>query len=93
MKKVLLYENRKSDPMVWDVSTDEGKERAFRELFQHLRDVWDVYGDWSRGNKQDAERQKSLFDLAQTGDATATERLLRLRNNFEYETWRILEVE
>jgi len=45
MKKVLVYENRKIDPTIWDISTKELEDKAFKSLFKLLRTEWEVYSD------------------------------------------------
>jgi len=45
VKQVLIYENRKTTPLVWDVSTPELKDKAFLSLFKVLDKDWEVYGD------------------------------------------------
>lgn len=45
MKKVLIYENRKSAPEIWDVSTLELRRKAFLSLFNLLDDTWQAYED------------------------------------------------
>lgn len=43
VKRVLVYENRKSDPMFWDASTEALEAGAYLELFQVLDESWHVY--------------------------------------------------
>ncbi len=43
VKKVLMYENRKIDPMVLDASTPELEQKAFLKLFNYLDENWEVY--------------------------------------------------
>jgi len=45
VKRVLVYENRKSSPAYWDVSTAELEAGAFLALFKHLDEDWQVYGE------------------------------------------------
>lgn len=46
MKKVLIYENRKTDgPMIWDASTKKLEEKAFKKLFNVLRKDWECYDE------------------------------------------------
>ena len=45
MKQVLIYENRKIDPIVWDVSTLELRAKAFMALFKILDVDWEAYSD------------------------------------------------
>ncbi len=44
MKTVLVYENRKSGPIVFDVSTPELRSKAFLDMFHYMQD-WDCYDD------------------------------------------------
>ena len=44
MKKILKYENRKCDPVYWDISTPELYEKALKSLFEVLK-VWQVYAN------------------------------------------------
>ncbi|TLZ49519.1 MAG: hypothetical protein E6K18_08015 [Methanobacteriota archaeon] len=41
--KVLIYENRKQDPIIFDVSTKEKYHDALRALFAHLDVDWMAY--------------------------------------------------
>ena len=45
VNKILRYGNRKTDDVVWDISTPQKEEKAFRELFAILKDEWQVYSD------------------------------------------------
>jgi hypothetical protein len=45
MKKVLMYQNRKSSPLVWDISTSEKENQAYLALFKYLDESWQVYSD------------------------------------------------
>lgn len=45
MKEVLVYQNRKCDPEIWDISTPELKEKAYLGLFALLDESWQVYSD------------------------------------------------
>ncbi|VVB80366.1 Uncharacterised protein [uncultured archaeon] len=45
MKKVLIYENRKCDPYIYDISTPELEEKSFLALFNVLDNEWSVYND------------------------------------------------
>lgn len=45
IKEVLVYQNRKCDPEIWDISTPELKEKAFLGLFNLLDESWQVYSD------------------------------------------------
>lgn len=66
--KVIIYENRKTDAMVWDASTPEKQAAAFLDLFNMLDEHWQCYSDleaeepyyWadSRDEPEVAERRK-----------------------------------
>jgi hypothetical protein len=45
MAKLLIYGNRKQDDDIWDISTPELEEAAYRELFKTLDGYWGVYAD------------------------------------------------
>jgi len=40
--KILKYENRKSDPQYWDMSTPEAEKKAIKELFEILC-YWQIF--------------------------------------------------
>lgn len=42
---VLIYENRKQDPDMYDISTPEKEAAAYLKLFNYLREDWQVYSD------------------------------------------------
>lgn len=92
---ILVYENRKSYPMVWDISSSELTPKAFLELFKYLKDEWQVYesdywgDDGSPDGKAVAKKQKQLYKKACQGDAEAAQELLTMRRSYEYEEWRI----
>lgn len=46
MKRVIVYENRKTDgPLIWDISSPELEKGAFLDLFNCLDADWEVYSD------------------------------------------------
>lgn len=45
MKRILIYTNRKIDPIYWDASTAELEAGAYLALFKHLDEGWKVYLD------------------------------------------------
>ena len=85
MDRVILYENRKSDPLVLDVSTPEKRTAAFLCLFRVLDEEWQVYSELNK-------REQTLYDKARGGDGSAAERLLSLRKDNEYEMWQFVTV-
>lgn len=87
MKEVLIYGNRKMDDEVWDISTQELREKAFLELFAMLRDDWQVYSAAALNKVQ-----QTLYNKASAGDAAAAEKLLKFRQSYEYESWHTKEV-
>lgn len=122
MNQVLIYENRKQPPMVWDISTPELEEKAYRSLFEFLKNEWACYTDltepeeeypakhchhhcdyhkmldpkdllnrqrvWKRGR-----HQRELYAKAITGNLTAIKALLVTRKGYEYECWKIVDLE
>ena len=87
--KILLYENRKSDPIAWDVSDLEKEIDAFYSLFLYLKDNWDCYC-----NMEDEDPANvKFYQKALTGNKVAARRLLHLRRDYEYEFWTLLKVQ
>lgn len=86
-EKILLYENRKCDPVAFDASTPELEAAAYLKLFKLLDEDWQVYecGDLKADHKK-------WYQKAKTGDAVAAEKLLRARRDYEYETWQSVNV-
>ena len=99
---VLIYENRKSGPMVWDISTPGKRERAYLSLFEYLDTEWQVYSDLQEpleeqrsegplfrpsGNYWRAVNMRQLYAAAGLGDSKAAESLLKARQEYEYESW------
>jgi len=94
MKKVLIYENRKTDPICWDASTPELENQAFLALFHLLDEEWDVYLDLKE-DKQPAligQNQVALYHKAKQGDVLSCRRLLSQRLRYEYEFWQLIPV-
>src|SRR3990172_13101005 len=87
MAKTLIYSNRKTAPMKWDVTSPENRARAFLDLFNTLKDDWKVY-EGGELNPQD----KVLYEKAVKGDAVAAEKLLKAHRHYEYEEWKIIDV-
>ena len=109
MKQVLIYENRKIDPIVWDVSTLELRAKAFMELFRIIDKDWEAYSDLddecaeagcshtcAHHRKVEPTRpnpdQQALYAAAKGGNTKATEQLLRMRRDYEYESWVITDM-
>ena len=63
--KILLYENRKSDPIGWDISTKEKQRLGFLALFNHLDKVWKCYGEIE---KSEEKLEGVLSDLSILGN-------------------------
>jgi len=94
MKQVLIYENRKMDPIVWDASTPELEGKALLGLF-NLMDSWNFYEDL-RDNPQPnltKSNQYSLYQKAKEGNVIACKQLLSQRKSYEYEFWQLLPVQ
>jgi len=95
LKKVLIYENRKCDPICWNASNPQLENQAFLSLFRLLDEEWDVYLDLKE-SKQPAligQNQVDLYHKAKQGDAFACRRLLSQRKRCEYEFWQIVPVQ
>lgn len=90
--KVLVYGNRKQDDMIWDISSPEKHSKAFLKLFNYLRDEWHVYEGDYWGGQSESKMQKQLYELANSGDAAAAEKLLTRRRTYEYEEWHFGDV-
>jgi len=91
--KVLIYENRKVDARVWNISTPLKRAKAFLSLFQFLSDEWNCY-DELEGNPDEADfDQIRWYHKAEAGDGVAAENLLASRLDYEYEYYQICEVE
>jgi hypothetical protein len=87
MLKILLYENRKCDPVAFDASTPELEKAAYLALFKLLDEDWEVYscGDLNA-------IQQKLYDKAKAGDVEAAKKLLTARRDYEYEMWQFVNV-
>lgn len=46
--KILIYGNRKQDDVLYDISTPEKEEAAFRAVFKTLDEKWHVYSEIGR---------------------------------------------
>lgn len=85
MKKILLYENRKVDPVAWDASTPELKKNAFLQLFRLLDEDWQLFTEL-------ADMQSKVYEDARNGDAQAARKVLNYHKGYEYCNWQMLEV-
>lgn len=93
--KVLIYDNRKIDPIVIDASTEEAELAAFMALFKYLNDEWQVYSDLEDIGDEDARHsraQAALYKKAIDGCAKSTRALLLARRSYEYEYCSLHEV-
>lgn len=86
MQKILVYGNRNTDKTNWNITSTSQRAEGFLKLFAVLNN----FGVYTACPPEG--REKKLFDLALTGNATAAEQLLKLRQNAEYEEWEIEEV-
>ena len=84
--KILIYENRKQDPMYIDISTPEKRDKGFMYLFKYLRDQWQVYTD------ELSDKDHALFVDANAGNVEAAIKLLQNHRKYEYEEWSVGEV-
>jgi len=56
MDKVIVYENKKCEPIVFDVSTEEKREEAYKQLFE----VVDEYGVFHFSTERQEEKLNRL---------------------------------
>jgi len=88
--KVLLYDNRKIDPIVIDASTEEAELAAFMALFKYLKDEWHSYyylDNVAETAASDIRAQSALYKKACGGCAKSARQLLKSRVSYEYEEW------
>ena len=93
--KVLMYDNRKIDPILIDASSDEARDAALLALFKYLDEEWDVYDDLGKDNGcfgRAADIQRQHYQMALAGDAKAAFDLLKKRKGNEYEYWQFIDV-
>ena len=95
--KIILYQNRKTDPCAWDAHTPKLRTWALLQLFNLLDEqecYYDLHG-WEEDDYYVAilHMMKELYDQAKKGNAESAERLLLMRKQYEYEYWSELEVE
>ena len=93
--KVLIYDNRKIDPIVIDASTEEAELAAFMALFKYLKDEWQVYSSLEyvvETSDSGSRYQSPLYKKACSGCAESARRLLKSRKSYEYEYWSLHEV-
>jgi len=83
MKKVLIYDGD-DGVCVWDVSTPELKEKAFKSLFELLDGMFMYY--------EFEGKQEEWCNDARKGDYTSILALLTDRKGYEHEEWYITEV-
>jgi len=87
MKKILFYENRKSNPIAWDASTQEQEEKAFLSLFKYLDKEWELFCDITEGPELE------LLKKARERDAVAAKKLLKAWQFSEYCNWHEIVIE
>lgn len=94
MNKILLYENRKIDPVCWDASTPELENKAFLALFRLLEE-WDVYHDLEESSQPTLIGQNAvaLYHRAKQGNVLACRGLLNQRRQCEYEYWQLISLQ
>lgn len=61
--KMLMYGNRKVDPIYWDASTEEKEQAAYKCLFILLRDDWQCYRDLESDGTELEGREIELKEL------------------------------
>jgi hypothetical protein len=100
MRRILVYENRKSSPQYWDASTPETEAGAMLALFR-VFDTNQFYSELKcspelkAGHVKDCSEQKrihaeqlALYKQAKQNDADAANRLLHTRRHYEYEEFK-----
>lgn len=85
--KNVLIAREKYGTRVFDISTPEKREFSYLALFNS----WDSPDYNYYSDLRDVKSQ--LYYDAKKGDAHAAERIIRMRQNYEYERTEILEVE
>lgn len=88
MKRILLYENRKQAPIAYNASTPALELNAFLCLFRYLESEWGCYEDMA----EEGKTQQRQYEAAKAGSGLAARKLLKLRQGYEYERWRLLDV-
>ena len=86
MNRILLYENRKSDPIAWDASTEELMAEAFLACFNYLNKDWQLFNDLK-------EMESGVYEKATQGDADAARKILENRQYDEYCSWQIVTIQ
>ena len=86
MDRILLYENRKSDPIAWDASTEELMAKAFIACFNYLDKDWQLFNDLK-------EMESGVYEKATQGDADAARKILENRQYDEYFNWQIVTIQ
>lgn len=61
-RRVLIYENRKTDPYYLDASTEELEAGAFLKLFEVLDESWQVYSSLKEAEKPYYKRPEGHVD-------------------------------
>jgi len=102
--RVLIYGNRKSDDTVWAFTTETERRGAILALFHILDEDWEVYADLDQHDddaqavlpgfapRNEQAEQRALLRAARTGDSDAAYNLLKRREDYQYEEWRILPI-
>lgn len=76
--KILVYGNRKSDDVYYQIDTLEQGLAAYLKIFKQLDSYCQCYTD---ADKYD----KPLVEKARIGDGVAAKKLMKRRKNYEYE--------
>lgn len=68
--KILIYGNRKQDDAIYDISTPEKEEAAFKAVFATLDGYWRVYADLQNFKEPEICEpcQKDLHRLCESSD-------------------------
>lgn len=84
--KILVYGNRKSPDVYYQIDTPERELAAYLTFFRELDGYWQCYLDANKAHS-------ILVEKARLGDGEAAKKLLKSRKNYEYEYVHEEEVE
>jgi len=90
--RILLYSNRKMEPIAFDASTPELEAAAFLKLFRFFDHDQEGGYNMYDGGRGLPGSQGTLYQKAKVGDSTAARKLLTARMRYEYEQWSLIDV-
>ena len=86
IKKVLIYENRKTDPYGWDISTSKLEREAYLSLFTLLDKKWQLFESLG-------VMQSQIYAKAKQGDCEAARSVLEYSRDWEYGGFTIIKLQ